>query len=534
MLRSCLQFAFKGNILPFRAPTWQPKSKRGNVALLLACTLLTATMQGYDGAMMGSMNILPQYTEYFKLSTSTRSLNIATNYIGGAFSCLCWGWVTDMYSRRFGLFWSAMITVFAAILQGASQHIAMFCIARVLIGFGTTASVISGSAYLAETLPWEQRAWGLALFNDFFYVGALAAAGVTYSSFRFDSTWSWRLPSLVQGVWGLWCVSLLPWMPESPRWLIDQGRPQEALIVLAHVNSSGNTRDDIVRLQFRQIYETIEYERDPMSSKEAFRNRGARKRLIITASCAFFSMLTGNIFVMYNIGKLLNGAGVSDESSQLLVNVGLNATSLIVSILGSYYTNKWGTKAVALISTAGVTIGLFMIGILTKFYGDTTYTPGIWATVSGIFIFSISYSFGWIPILFLVPAQMLYFRIRAKGMSMFSFIVCITGIAGNFAFPAALDAIGHWFFIINGAWNILFFAFIWWYWVEVKGKTLEEIDALFDGRKHTDTPNMNAIMAGTEDEGWRRNLGDWMRTRFGGPEVPITLCGGSKSDSMVR
>lgn len=377
----------KGNILPFKTPTWQPVSKKGNVAMLLACTLITAAvsfgsqlpistlgvearlmskpssppsqMQGYDGAMMGGMNILPQYTEYFQLTTATRSLNIATNYVGGALSvsdaltdcthaesqrifgcpklscvtgsletnqdlqCLCWGWVTDVYSRRFGLFWSAMITVFAAILQGAAQHIAMFCVARILIGFGTTASVISGSAYLAETLPWEYRVWGLSLFDDFFYVGALVAAGVTYTSFRLDNTWAWRLPSLVQGIWGLWCVALLPWMPESPRWLMDQGQTQEALLVLAQTNANGNIRDDIVRLQFRQIYETIEYERDPMSSQEVLRNRGARKRLIITATCALFSMLTGNIFVMYNIGKMLSSAGVNNEGSQLLVVSGL-------------------------------------------------------------------------------------------------------------------------------------------------------------------------------------------------------------------
>ncbi|KAK2029770.1 MFS general substrate transporter [Colletotrichum zoysiae] len=522
---SCFRRKPKGDILPFKSPTWQPKSKNGNVALLLACTLITAAMQGYDGAMMGSMNILPQYTEYFELSTVTRSLNISANYLGGALSCLCWGWVTDIYSRRFGLFWAAMITVFAAILQGAAQHIAMFCVARILIGFGTTASVISGSAYLAETLPWEQRAWGLALFDDFFYVGALAGAGVTYSAFKFESTWAWRLPTLVQGFWGLWCVSLLPWMPESPRWLVDQGRPQEALIVLAKVNSSGDTRDDIVRLQFRQICETIEYERDPMSGKEALRNRGARKRLIITATCAMFSMLTGNIFVMYNIGKMLTNAGVSNKASQLLLNVGLNASSLVVSILGSYYTDRRGTKAAALVSTAGVTIGLFIIGALTKFYGNTTYAPGIWATVAAIFFFSVSYSFGWVPILFLIPAQMLYFRIRAQGMSMFSFIVCVIGMAGNFGFPAALDAIGYWLFIANGAWNIVFFVFIFCYWVEVKGKTLEEIDAIFDGRKHTDTPNMHAVMAGTEDETWKRNLSDWMKQKVGGGEAPRAWCG---------
>ncbi|KAK2005885.1 MFS general substrate transporter [Colletotrichum eremochloae] len=528
MWLSCFRSRFRGNILPFRSPTWQPKSKRGNVALLLACTLITAAMQGYDGAMMGGMNILPQYTEYFHLSTPTRSLNISANYVGGALSCFCWSWVTDIYSRRFGLFWAAMITVLASILQGAAQHISMFCVARVFIGFGTTASVISGSAYLAETLPWEQRAWGLALFDDFFYVGALTAAGVTYSTLKFDSTWAWRLPTLIQGIWGLWCVSLIPWMPESPRWLVDQGRAQEALVVLAQVNSNGDTSDDMVRLQFRQICETIEYERDPMSGKEALRNRGARKRLIITATCATFSMLTGNIFVMYNIGKLLSNAGVNNKASQLLLNVAINACSLVVSLLGSYFTDRWGTKAIALVSTAGVTIGLFLVGVLTKFYGNTTYAPGVWATVAAIFIFSISYSFGWVPILFLIPAQMLYFRIRAQGMSMFSFIVCVIGTAGNFVFPAALDAIGYWLFIANGLWNILFFFFILWYWVEVKGKTLEEIDAIFDGRKHTDTPNMHAVMAGTEDESWKRNLSDWMRNKIGVIEAPHVLCGRSK------
>ncbi|OLN85468.1 Lactose permease 28 [Colletotrichum chlorophyti] len=469
---------------------------------------------------MGSMNILPQYTNYFELTTATRSLNIATNY------CFCWGWVTDTYSRRVGLFWSAMITVLAAILQGASQHIAMFCVARTFIGFGTTASVISGSAYLAETLPWDQRAWGLALFDDFFYVGALTAAGVTYASFGIQSTWAWRLPSLIQGAWGLWCIALLPWLPESPRWLIDQGRGKDALQVLAQVNANGDTRDDLVRLQFRQICETIEYERDPMTYKEAIRNRGARKRLIITASCAVISMLTGNIFVMYNIGAMLSHAGLNDKSSQLLVNVGLNATSLVFSICGSYYTDKKGAKSAALVSTAGVTIGLFMMGALVRFYGSTTYAPGIWATVFAIFFFSLSYSFGWIPILFLLPAQILYFRIRAQGMSMFSFLINAIGIGGNFAFPMALDSIGHWVYIMNGGLNVLFFCFIWWYWVEVRGKTLEEIDALFDGKKHTDTPNLEAVMAGTEDDSWKRSVADWVTVRLSRPQGVLTLCGG--------
>lgn len=288
----------------------------------------------------------------------------------------------------------------------------MFCFARIIVGFGTTASAITAPAYLAEVLPWNQRAWGLGLFNDLFYVGALTAAGVTYGSSGIEGTWAWRLPSLLQGMWGLACIILLPWMPESPRWLIDMGRHEEALQVLANVNSGGDTTDDLVRLQFIEVCDTIGYERAPMPWGQMFRNRGARKRLVITATCALFAMLQGNMLTMYEIGRMLDQAGLTNQKAQLLINLGINITTLVVSILGSFYADKVGAKSAALVSTGGTTITLCIIGALTKYYGDTQYAPGMYANVAMIFMFSATYGFGWIPILFLVPAEMLNFSIR--------------------------------------------------------------------------------------------------------------------------
>jgi MFS family permease len=69
------------------------------------------------------------------------------------------------------MFYAALITVIAVILQGAAQDVGMFVIARILIGFGTSASGVTGPIYLAETLPVRWRAWGIGLFNDFYYVG---------------------------------------------------------------------------------------------------------------------------------------------------------------------------------------------------------------------------------------------------------------------------------------------------------------------------------------------------------------------------
>ncbi|KAB5531441.1 MFS sugar transporter-like protein [Coniochaeta sp. 2T2.1] len=451
---------------------------------------------GYDGSMMNGLNILPAYNDYFRLTTTTTALNTSTLYLGGCIAGFVWGPVTDAIGRRPSLFWAAILTLIAVVLQTAAQNVGMFIFARILIGFGTTASAITGPAYLAETLPWKSRAWGLGIFNDFYYVGGLVAAGVTFGTAEMTSTWAWRLPSLIQGVFSLGCILILPFLPESPRWLISQGRRPEALKSLAQANARGDETNEIVLLQFKEICDTLDFERQDeaqLSFKQILKNRGARKRLIIAATCAIFSTLAGNIIASYYLGTMLDNAGITDTTTQLQINIILNAWSLVVSVCGTLYTDKIGIKATALASTAVMTVAIFLVGTLTKIYGDSDFNPGIYATVAMIFIFMGAYSFGWTPLLYLVPAEILNYRIRANGMSFFGFVLNATALWAVFAFPFALEGIGWKTYMINGTWDVFVFFFIWWYWVEIKGMTLEEIDEVMDGVKHSDVPDIAVV-----------------------------------------
>jgi hypothetical protein len=63
----------------------------------------------------------------------------------------------------------------------------------------------------------------------------------------------------------------------------------------------------------------------------------------------------------------------------------------------------------------------------------------------------------------------------------------------TFAFPYALEAIGWKTYMINGAWDVLELLFVLFFWVETKGKSLEEIDELFDGEKHSDVPDLGSF-----------------------------------------
>ncbi|KAJ7812907.1 MFS sugar transporter-like protein [Mycena leptocephala] len=491
---------FSGAILPFETKDRVPRSSILISVLLVCCSMITSTTFGYDGSMINGLNILPSYANYFNLNSVNLALNTASVWIGGILAGVSFGKVTDILGRRPSLFWAAVITLFAVVLQTAAQNVGMFVAARILIGFGTSASALTGPAYLAETLPFKWRAWGLGIFNDFYYVGGLLAAGITYGTSFMSGTWGWRLPSAFQGIFSILCIVILPFIPESPRWLVYQGRPEEALRVVALTHANGDLNDPVVLAQYKEIIDTIDYEKntaEPLSLAQMVKTPSARKRMVLCASVAVFSTVAGNVIVSYYLGIMLNNAGITNTTTQLQINVILNAFCLLCALAGTYYVDRLGRKPTAIISISSLTVFLFLVGALTKTFGtNSTNTSGIYATVAMIFLFQGAYSFGWTPLLYVYPPEVLNYAIRANGMGFFQFVLNGTALMAVFAFPFALQNIGWKTYMINAAWDALEVPFVWYYWVETTGKTLEEIDELLDGVKHSNAPDLEKVISG--------------------------------------
>lgn len=155
---------------------------------------------------------------------------------------------------------------------------------------------VPGPVYLAETLPFAWRAWGLGVFYDFWYVGGLIASGVTYGTAEMASTWAWRLPSALQGLFSIICIIILPFIPESPRWLIYRGRNAEAMKIIAYTNCDGDENDPIVLVQYKEIVETLDFEKnagEKLSMMEIVKTPSARKRTMLATSVAVCTMLSG-------------------------------------------------------------------------------------------------------------------------------------------------------------------------------------------------------------------------------------------------
>ena len=84
---------------------------------------------------MNGLNILPSYTDYFTLTTTTLALNTASVWMGSAIAGIGYAKVPDWIGRKWSLFIGAVLTIIGVIIQAAAQNIAMFVIARIIVSF---------------------------------------------------------------------------------------------------------------------------------------------------------------------------------------------------------------------------------------------------------------------------------------------------------------------------------------------------------------------------------------------------------------
>ena len=127
-------------------------------------------------------------------------------------------------------------------------------------------------------------------------VGGLIAAGITYGSGRMTSTWAWRMPSAFQALFAVLSIGILPFIPESPRWLVYKGRRQEALEVIALTHADGNFEDPVVLVQFKEIVDTLEWEKSvgqTTSLKQVVKTRSSMRRIMLVLSVAVITMVSG-------------------------------------------------------------------------------------------------------------------------------------------------------------------------------------------------------------------------------------------------
>ncbi|KAH7368687.1 general substrate transporter [Plectosphaerella cucumerina] len=466
-----------------------PSNHKVLMPLLLAVTIVNSATLGYDSSVMNGLLILPVYSEYFKLNTATEGLNNAAMWMGGIFGAFLMQPIPDYFGRRRAIYIASAVSLVGIILQAAAQNVPMFVVARFIVGVGTAISNGAAPTLLGELLPPNKRGRILGLFFSCYYVGSLASSIVNYGSQNINSTWAWRLPSLLQLIPSVLATIIVPFVPESPRWLIAHDRDEEALEVLLIMQGKGKTNFHNGSLQLEEIRSTIkreeaEYPRNPW--REIIATRANRKRLAIL--CTFGPMINmfGNFIISFYLGKILTQAGIKDTKTQTQVQVIISCWSFVIAIFGSFMLDILGRRVQTFISVSGMIVSLLVIGGMIKQFGESSNTSGVYGTIAVIFLFQGFYAFAITPMTSLYPTEVSPFKLRATGIAIFRMLDSGFGLLASFAMAYAMADLGWKFYFINAAWNFVFLIIAYFTFVETKGLKLEEINAKFEDRELTE------------------------------------------------
>lgn len=198
--------------------------------------------------------------------------------------------LADRLGRRIAMAVGYVIIIVAVLIQTFVIGGWRMFAGRFVLGFGSSVVFVSSSPYVAEIAHPRNRSETAALINCNFYVGSIISAWVTFGTLNIKSNWSWRLCTLLQIVPPIFVLCLLPFAPDSPRWLVGKGRVDDAHRMLAKYHANGDVDDELVLYELEEIKEAIAAEKAHQANSKysAFlKTKGNRHRLFIIVVSPF-------------------------------------------------------------------------------------------------------------------------------------------------------------------------------------------------------------------------------------------------------
>lgn len=391
----------------------------------------------------------------------------------GAISC---GKPSQIYGRKKMLLVTAFIFLTSTLGCALATNFYFFVVFRMIAGVSVGAASMLSPLYISEIAPARWRG-KLVSFNQLATFTGQALAFVSnkflydfvckyqHSVFNFGCNDVWRymlgviiIPS------GLFLIFLI-FVPESPRWLVINGKRDKALKVLEEMDSKENATSTL-----QDIIYSVEH---VVISKFSDLFRGKMfKILVIGVMMAIFQQVTGINVLMYYAPKIFSLTGVPEEKAFMMTMI-MGLVNLAFTILSISLIEKMGRKKLLLIGSTGM--AGFMFAISIAFFTDNFRNPGmILFFVMGYLAF-FALSLG--PIVWVLIGEIFPNRVRSRGVSISIFAMWAANFAISYSLPILLKYIGGGFtFLIYAVMCIPCFLFVLKYMVETKGKTLEQIE----------------------------------------------------------
>ncbi|WOO83976.1 Lactose permease [Vanrija pseudolonga] len=440
---------------------------------------------GYDGSLLNGLQALPAWKKQFNSPVGTDlGLIAATYYLPKIPLTFVIAWIIDRWGRKIALYLGALFMLAGAFAGGFANTRAQLMGSRVLLGAGTAAAQIAACAMVPELAHPRIRHWAGSFLNVTYFIGSIFAAWLTFAMVYYPGghSWSWRVPTLVQG-FGPVILALGTWfVPESPRWLVKSGREDEAHKILAKYHANGKMDDELVLFELSEIKTAVEVEEASNESSwlSFFKTEGNRRRFFVIILLGTATQWSGNGIISYFLIPVLKTVGITAPPQTAGINGGLSIWSWVVAITGASLVERAGRRTLFLTSFSFMFFCFVMMLGLSGGYAHTHHRATGLAMIPFIFLFNAGYALSLTPIPMLYVPEISRMNMRAKSAALLLLSQNCAQAFNQFVNPVALNAIGWKYYAVYvavlGAYFILFFLFV----RETRGLTTEEAAVVYE------------------------------------------------------
>ncbi|EOX98582.1 hypothetical protein QUC31_015098 [Theobroma cacao] len=474
---------------------FEPANKPKRNLFAFACAVLaslTTILLGYDiGVMSGAIIFIKKDLKIndVQVEILVGILNLCC--LVGSFAA---GRTSDWIGRRYTIVLANAIFFVGALLMAFATNYALLMFGRFIGGIGAGFAIMIALVYTAELSPASSRGF-LTSFTEVSINGGILLGYVSnYAFSKLPMNLGWRfmlgvgaIPSVFLG------VGVLA-MPESPRWLVMQGRLGEAKRVLDKsldskeeaqlrlndikeaVGIPASSTDDVVQVQKQSHGEGVWRE------LLVYPTPAIRHVLICIIGIQFFQQSSGIEAVVLYSPRIFEKAGITSSNDKLLATVAVGFVKTIFILVATFLLDRIGRRPLLLSSVGGMVASLAAIAFSLTII-DHSEEKLVWAIglcITMVLAFVAFFSIGMGPIAGVYTSEIFPLRLRAQGVSMAVAVNRVTSGVTAMTFISLYNAItiGGAFFLFAG---IAAMGWVFFYTCvpETRGKTLEEMEGLF-------------------------------------------------------
>jgi sugar porter (SP) family MFS transporter len=439
-----------------------------NRAFILKVSLIAGLggiLYGYDMGIIAAALIFVRTS--FALSTQMEEIVVSIVLVGAMTGALVGGTIADRIGRRSTLVWGGIIFIVGSILAPLSPNVATLIIARALLGIAIGFTSVTAPVYVSELAPPQSRGMLIGLYQFALTVG-IALADLT--GYWLAGQHAWRLMFGIGAIPAIVFLFMVLTVPESPRWLFAQNRPEDAEAVLkTYTDEAG------ARLLLEDIRTSLQTKMERRWS--ALWTPAVRGSLYIAVGFTVLQQVTGINTIIYYGPQIFALAGISSDKNAIFATLLVAIVNVLATVIALALVDKVGRKPLLYAGVGGMTISLFVLAYSFHNQAVLGSSLGIVATAC-LMVYITCFAFSMGPIAWILVSEVFPLRIRGRGVAAATLGSGISNFIVSLTFLSLIKAAGNTLtFAIYGLFCILTLFFVRFVVPETKGRELESISA---------------------------------------------------------